>query len=540
MPANKLLVAALAALVSLTIFAAAALAHPMGNFSINHYAHITVCGDRIELRYIIDMAEIPTFQVIEETGIVPRPANPTVVAYLRRQAEILARGLSIRLNSKPLALNVISRAVLFPTGAGGLPTMKLGFDYRALVPIKPAAAQLVLQYSDQNFQERAGWKEVIVTRGDGTDVAQSSAPTADRSEELSNYPTDLLHSPPQTLEARVVYRVAAVQSHPAEPNQASAAARTRWFSSFNSLRLGANRQGTPRSALTELITDSRQPSLWFALIAAIVAAGLGAFHALEPGHGKTLVAAYLVGSRGSARHAFLLGATVTTSHTASVYALGGLTIYACRWVVPERLYPITGIASGIIVAGLGAMLFVRRYRNDHNHDHDHDGRSHSHNWLGEHAHGHQGSHEHGHQHSRIYAYHSHGGVRHSDVPDHEHDHGHAANARSISLGGLFALGITGGIVPCPAALVVLLSAISMHRVGFGLFLIVAFSAGLAATLISFGLAMVYARRLMARFDTRGPMLQRWLPLASSAAIILIGIGLVAQAMASSGLLALKL
>jgi len=315
------------------------------------------------------------------------------------------------------------------------------------------------------------------------------------------------------------------------------------LASYDSLRLAANRQSTPRNAFTELITGPSQPGLLFVLVAALGAAALGGFHALEPGHGKTLVAAYLVGSRGSARHAFLLGATVTASHTASVYPLGGLTLYASQWVVPERLYPITGIVSGVIVAALGAMLFVRRYTNGHNHgrgDHDYDHPLHSHNWLGEHVPDRQTPHEHGHQHPHSHVHHSHGDTRHSHIVGHEHDHGPDARGPSISLGGLFALGITGGIVPCPAALVVLLSAISMHRIGFGLFLIVAFSLGLAATLISFGLAMVYARRLMARFDARVPMLQRWLPLASSAAITLIGVGLVVQAMASSRILGLRL
>ncbi len=104
----------------------------------------------------------------------------------------------------------------------------------------------------------------------------------------------------------------------------------------------------------------KKPGMWFLLTAALVAIALGALHALEPGHGKTVVAAYLVGSRGTARHALMLAATVTASHTAGVYVLGALTLYASRWIIPERIYPWLGGVSGMIVAGLGIALFSKR------------------------------------------------------------------------------------------------------------------------------------------------------------------------------------
>ena len=199
------------------------------------------------------------------------------------------------------------------------------------------------------------------------------------------------------------------------------------------------------------------------LVAAIVAAALGALHALEPGHGKTVVAAYLVGSRGSASHALLLGLIVTAAHTAGVYLLGGLTLYASRYIVPERLYPWLGLFSGLTVAGLGLCLFLKRCT----------GATHLHS----HSHGHH----HGHAHE------------HSDT-----HHYQERKSGGVSLRELIVLGITGGIVPCPAALVVLLSAVGLRRVGFGLFLIVAFSIGLAAVLIALGVLMVYARRFTAK------------------------------------------
>jgi len=286
-------------------------------------------------------------------------------------------------------------------------------------------------------------------------------------------------------------------------------------------RLQANKQTTPRNAFTDLLT-TKELGFGFTLIALAVAGSLGAFHALEPGHGKTVVAAYLVGSQGTAWHAFCLGLVVTASHTAGVYLLGAVTLYASRYVVPERLYPWLGVVSGLAIAGLGFALFLRRYA---------DAAA---------AHGHDHFHEHGH--SR-----HHGPAGHSHGPDHEvshthpgHQHQHAEPGAGVSLPALVTLGITGGIVPCPAALVVLLSALSLNRVGFGLLLIVAFSVGLAAVLIAIGMLMVYAGRFMSRFKGDGPLINRWLPLASSAVITLVGLSIAVQALVSAGLLQIRL
>src|SRR5262249_4338168 len=282
--------------------------------------------------------------------------------------------------------------------------------------------------------------------------------------------------------------------------------------------------GSGSNTFADLVARS-EPGLGLLALALATAAVLGAFHALEPGHGKTVVAAYLVGSRGTAWHALILGLIVTASHTAGVYLLGAVTFYASHYVVPERLYPWVALLSGLTIAGLGLSLFLRRYASaEHVHRHHHDG-----------------DHHHG-------GHHHHGGLAHTHAPEpgHEHSHGHPHAHRhgigghhshqhepgQVSLRQLWALGITGGIVPCPAALVVLLSALSLRRVGFGLLLIVAFSVGLAAVLIAIGVLMVYARRLMARFDESSPLVTRWLPLASSAVMTLLGVSIAVQALAS--------
>jgi ABC-type nickel/cobalt efflux system permease component RcnA len=540
-----------------------ATAHPLGNFSISHYSGIRVSKDAIELRYMIDMAEIPTFQEIQESGIEPKAGDPSLEAYLARKAEILRDGLALEVNGKPLVLRAESREIIFPPGAGGLPTMKVGFLYKAKLIGDSNGAEYLLTYRDGNFPGRAGWKEIIAVAASGARISNSSVPEIDRSSQLNDYPTDLLNSPPQELEARVAFSTAVVsesiastassridsdvrekaspvskaQVTRAEVSQSSRKVEsvkqsgdTRIVNSAvidadsteanenSSVQLQANRQATPRNSFTELIA-TEQLGLGIILIALGVAAGLGAFHALEPGHGKTLVAAYLVGSRGTVKHAFLLGLIVTAAHTAGVYLLGAVTLYASRYIVPGQLYPWLGVISGVMITSLGAVLLVRRYRGkDGLSNHHHHHRDHSHG-PDDHDHHHHHRHEHGHSHDL--------GHMHRD---HDLD-------RQVSLRELLTLGISGGIVPCPAALVVLLSAVSMQRIGFGLLLIVAFSVGLAAVLITIGLLMVSARQFMSRFQVNSRLTTRWLPLTSSAFILVFGIALTVQALQTTGILA---
>ena len=518
----------------LTIFGVdRAAAHPLGNFSISHYSAIRIGKDAVELRYIIDMAEIPTFQEIQENRIAVDLDDVTLQAYLTRKAEILRDGLSLQVGGKPLWLQLDSREIIFPPGAGGLPTMKIGMLFRAKLEEASMGDERSLDYRDGNFPGRAGWKEIIAVADAGLKLINSSVPGTDRSRQLSDYPTDLLNSPPQQLEARLNFTVGTVppavlpvrspisvakttrqtlepsneilppeQTHRVDTNLNSARS-----SGDSSVQLAANRQTTPRNSFTDIMA-TKQLGLGIVLLALGVAVGLGAFHALEPGHGKTLVAAYLVGSRGTFKHALLLGLIVTAAHTAGVYLLGAVTLYASQYIVPEQLYPWLGLVSGVMILVLGVILLVQRYLGrDPLSGHVHHGHSH-------HGLGHPEHHHHGHE--------------------HHHDH----HERQVSLRELIALGISGGIVPCPAALVVLLSAVSMQRIGFGLLLIVAFSMGLAAVLIAIGVLMVYARQFMARFHGEGRIVTRWLPLTSSVFIVLFGVGLTCQALVSGGFIRL--
>jgi len=514
-----------------------ASAHPMGNFSVNHYSKIILESDRIRVRYFIDLAEIPTYQELQGANLSATAIDPNsaaVIQYVAARGAQLGQGLSLDVDGRPATLRLISSGVIFPPGAGGLPTMKMGFVYEAAYPSIPDPQHVSFHFGDNNYPGHSGWKEITAQASAGS-LLRSSVPAADRSGELSNYPTDLLTSPPQDLDATLV---ASLPALPGDVRQASllrpAAAWTTavpamghakeagsaWKHSaippvalsgqsqqpasalLSTVRLKANQQQTPRSRFTELI-EAQNLSAWFLFTAALIAMGLGALHALEPGHGKTIVAAYLVGSKGTARHAFLLGIIVTASHTAGVFALGAITLYASRYIVPEQLYPWLGALSGITIAGLGGYMFLRRLTGtatDHSHA---PGASHGHWMFWKRATSEE--------------------TESLPVPS------SANTTQSVSLVQLFTLGVTGGIIPCPAALIVLLSAFALHRIGLGFFLIVAFSVGLAVVLIGFGMLMVYARRFMTHLQIDGPLTRRWLPAASSAFITFLGLILAIQA-----------
>jgi ABC-type nickel/cobalt efflux system permease component RcnA len=555
------LIACVLLAASTMVFTEPATAHPLGNFSISHYSAIRIDKETVELRYIIDMAEIPTFQEIQESGLVPKTGDRSLEAYLMHKTELFRGGLRLEVNHQAVALQAESREIIFPPGAGGLPTLKIGILYKAKLPGDSKSPEHLISYRDDNFPGRAGWKEIIAVAEPGAKILNSSVPEVDRSSQLNDYPTDLLDSPPQVLEAKVAFTTAPMPASIASTDglqiHRGVAEKTRNVSKLqigrskasqssnkmepikqpthmpifksavinsdlpktdedNRVQLQANRQVTPRNSFTELMA-TEQLGIGIVLLALLVAAGLGAFHALEPGHGKTLVAAYLVGARGTIKHAFLLGLVVTAAHTAGVYLLGAVTLYASQYVVPERLYPWLGVGSGVMIAGLGLVLLVRRYRGKAE--------------LSSHHHHHHADHSHGPDHHHHHHHHRHHG--------HSHDHGrtpyhHDLNQKRVSIRELVTLGISGGIVPCPAALVVLLSAVSMQRIGFGLLLIVAFSVGLAAVLIGIGLLMVYAREFMSRFQTDDWVFTRSLPLASSTLITLFGFGLIIQSVANAG------
>jgi ABC-type nickel/cobalt efflux system permease component RcnA len=294
---------------------------------------------------------------------------------------------------------------------------------------------------------------------------KSDVPGADPTGELRHYPRDLLKSPEDIRDAALT--VSAGSGTVAAPD-----GRT-------GFKTGAGSAGF--AGLLD-----RDGGVLLLLLAA--AFGWGALHALSPGHGKSMVAAYLVGTRGSVRDAVALGATVTVAHTAGVVALGVVALLLSAWILPEDLYPWLNLVAGMLVVGVGIRVLRMRLKGapeaHHHHDHDHD-----------------------HHH------------------DHGHDHHHHPRSDRRSI---LALGASAGLIPCPTALVVLLGAISQHRVGLGLVLIVAFSAGLAATLTGLGIAVVHASKALTRLNISG-RLAGSASAVSAALIVVIGAVLTLQA-----------
>jgi ABC-type nickel/cobalt efflux system permease component RcnA len=510
MSITKKLIVMCIALLALPL--AAALAHPMGNFSISHYTALRVERDELRIRYRIDIAEIPTFQamaVLDANGDKAVSAAERD-AYLSRQVNELTRGQMLLINGRQTDLTVVASDLQVRPGAGDLPTLLVTIDYR--VRLGQLSDRNVVEYADNNFPERTGWREIIAAGSVHRPLLDSDVPSYDRSTELSAYPTDAALAPPQVSRARFTFGFSIADfrlpiSTATQPDNPQSAIRNPQSANPQSAIRNRQSPGTPRDRFTELIaTEKLSLSVWlFSLLAAFV---LGSVHAMSPGHGKTVVAAYLVGSRGTAKHAFLLGAVVTLTHTAGVFLLGLVALFASKYILPEQLYPWLGFASGMTIVGIGVWQFVKRYRRLRNHSHA-DDRDHAHN------HGHD--HHHGH--------------------DDHHHHGHSHHIDKITLGNLIALGVSGGLVPCPSALVVLLGAITLNRIGFGLILIVAFSLGLASVLIGIGLLMLYARRFVERFHWEGGLIRR-LPLFSSLVITVLGFVIAMQALVNGGIVSL--
>jgi nickel/cobalt exporter len=473
------LVAVAAALVG----PAAAFAHPLGNFTTNRYGEVVVAGDRVYVHYVLDLAEIPTFQTRADV----RRAGQT--AYGRALVFTLARNVTVRVDGDARALHPLSHALSFPRGAAGLRTTRLEavYDAGAARPGQPVA----ISYSDRNFAGRLGWREVVMRATDGARVRGASVPARSVSERLRVYPRDLLSSPLDVSLARARVRAGLESGEPPHVAGAEVDGRTETSSA---------------SGFAGLVErDSLGPGV--VLVSLLVALFWGAAHALTPGHGKAIVAAYMVGARGTARHAFLLGGIVTVTHTIGVFTLGVVTLALSELVVPERLYPWLNLVSALLVVAVGVTVLRARLLQWLRHGRR-GGNAHRHHDHHHHEHHHRGSHEHQH--------------------DHAHAHSHAPEPGS-GVRGLVAVGISGGLLPCPTALVVLLAAISLHRVAYGLLLIVAFSAGLAAVVTGIGLLAVGSRRLFDRVSLEGRLV-RALPAFSAAVIVALGVAMTLRSL----------
>jgi ABC-type nickel/cobalt efflux system permease component RcnA len=412
-------------LVAFFAFAATASAHPLGNFSINHLAVVSTGGGDVRVHYVLDQAEIPTFQ---ERGL-------SEAAVLARKRDEVRRHLSASADGRPLALAISPGSLVHRPGQGGLPTTRVELDL-----VGRADPRSTVRVADGTFPGRVGWKAVL------------AAGQQDPTRRLTTYPKAVLSSPSDVRAATFHVRNGAI----VVPRGAA-------------VHTSGDRSGD--GGFTRLFDDAAagRGVLVLFLLAAF---GWGALHALSPGHGKAMVAAYLVGTRGTTRDAVALGATVTVTHTIGVFALGLVTLGLSAYVLPEDLYPWLNLVSALLVLSVGGVVLRKRRREAAHHHHHHH---------------------------------------------HHHD--------DVTNKSILAMGASAGLIPCPSALVVLLGAIAQHQVGLGLVLITAFSLGLAATLTGLGILVVRASRV-----PLPPRAAAVIPAVSAALIVLVGIVMTIKAL----------
>jgi hypothetical protein len=307
--------AGLALLWALAFRPAPAQAHPLGNFTINHYDGIEVAADGITVYRVLDMAEIPAFQErqrIDSDGDGDVSASEAD-AWAAAKVDDLAKNMLLVVDGGDVALTPQSHDITFPDGQAGLKLLRLAATYRAALPAGWRDRHPAVEFTDSNYADRLGWREIVVRAGSGVSLVGSTARDSDVSDELLHYPSDALASPLDDRSVQFSFGPG-VGSEPAPDVNVDHATATR---------------GNPDSTLGRFSALIAKKDLGFGVVAlALLAAlGFGALHALSPGHGKTIVAAYLVGSRGTAKHALILALTVTATHTSSVYAIGLITLY---------------------------------------------------------------------------------------------------------------------------------------------------------------------------------------------------------------------
>jgi nickel/cobalt exporter len=521
----------------------------LGNFTINQYCGLNLSNKDAAVHYVVVFGQLPALRELHLAdtngdGVTSQLERDT---YVGRLAPGLADGLNLEVDGVSVPLRATHWTSSLPTEQGGF-SLRLDVDFAAALPAAAQGSRRRILFNNQNYAGRMGWHEIVVQSAPGLSVFDTNA----YSTSLTGGLVNALQSLPSTgpLEERSVHLSLVEGSAPSgavvlAARPGTTAAKIQTGASVNTNASGAG--GVTEAAwiareTRHLVGAISGPHLGprIAILAFLGAMLLGAVHALSPGHGKTIVGAYLIGSRGTPRHAVFLGSTVTITHTLGVFVVGFATLYASRFIVPERLFPILSMLSALLVLGMGILLLVQRTRAYRALERAKKGPTVFHpvtaaagpasgrGLMFAHAHGsdHGHSHLHGnghiHDHSHAGTMHSHGGgAMHSHLPP-------GASGEKVTWRSLLALGISGGLVPCPSAMVLLLAAVALNKTAYGMLLVVAFSVGLAITLTAVGLVFLYARNRFhkPRQDARWPQL---LPILSAGVITVLGIGLCVAA-----------
>jgi nickel/cobalt exporter len=492
----------------------------LGNFTINQYCGLTVAATTAEVHYAIVYGQLPAIQELHAAdangdGVTSEAERN---AYVGRLAPKFTDDLELLVDGVRVPLQATHWTSSLPTETGGF-SLRVDMDFSAALPAGP---RHVIQFSNRNYEGRMGWHEIVVTPLKPVGVYDTNA----FSTSITGGLTEALQALPEggPLDERAVHLSMdntglPVGAHALSPRAGSGAVTAATTAA------DGTESGWLMRATRQLVEAISAPQLkpGVVLLTLLAALLLGGVHALSPGHGKTIVGAYLIGSRGTPRHAVFLGLTVTATHTLGVFLLGFATLYASRFIVPERLFPILSLVSALLVLGMGMVLLVQR------------GRMARRAWLqrtapnglifepvhaqGAHAHGvyARGVHRLAVTHDTGGLMHSHGGAMHSHLPP-------GADGEQVTWKSLLALGISGGMVPCPSAMVLLLAAIALNKTAYGMLLVLIFSVGLAITLTAVGLVFLYARSRIRPFGAA----KRWtelLPIMSASFITVVGLAL---------------
>lgn len=532
-------VAGVLAVIGLLALPTLVAAHPLGNFTVNHYAGIRVEPGRVLLDVVIDRAEIPTFQarLDFDTDMDGEVSDEEADAGRVTACQGLAGSLALAANGTPLTPTLVEAALTFPAGVGGLSTMRLVCGYSAAVADGVESGTLVT-FTDRSEPDRVGWREIVVS-GSGVSLAPSdpkASPlrTTSTSGRLTAYPTNLLSqglhdltvSMTATLDgatlpqfaipdARLVPGATGFDAGLAPAPGASTPVAAPASPAPDAVAVAAGVPGGVAASDLPAIFRSADLSPWVVLVALLTAAALGAAHAVTPGHGKTLMAAYLVGTRGTPLHAAGLGLSVTVSHTLGILALAAIIVGAEGVLSPDVVVRAAPVVAAIGIVAVGGWMLANEARRRRR---AHDARDHTHD------HGHDQDHGHAHEHDHVdpMATHAHGGATHTHLP---------RTGSTITWRGLFALGLAGGLIPSTSALLILLGSIAAGRPAFGFVLVVAFGLGMAVVMSGIGLALVLARGRLDRFDgsTTLGRLSGYVPLAAACLVLALGLYLTVQA-----------
>ncbi len=617
------------------------VSHPLGNFSLNHYTLLKVYPQGILAQHVLDFAEIPSFNELAnvDQNNDNEVSAEEVERYLSTFDEAFLPNYryQISVNDTPVAVEpeLIERNILLSHGQAGMTCIQVQMAARLPLPKLEKGQTIEVSFLDDNLIHIRGFREVRVSSQDGIEIAKESVTNENKYPVVN--PIDGLYGM-EGLSTTFSYSVNKIEpflqakttevnkfidpasipqipidpdesgnysivKSPLQPNQevqskismlqpktevsvdsALGEAEEETVEEFEEekeavpMDIGrSNGNETGEEAWAALIA-AEDLSPWFVITAIIASIMYGMAHALSPGHGKTVVAAYLIGSRGTVLHAIFLGIIVTLTHVSSVIILGIIILYFQQYINNEILFASVEAISGLLIVAIGGILFFKRYNayqqsklqaaaataghthhhhdqghhhhehgHSHSHDnpghsHDHDHHHHDHDHQHSHDHGDTHTHSHGHSHSHDHE-HGHHHHHHHGWLDDDHEHGEHTHTHEIpadaSWWDLLVLGITGGIVPCPAAVLVLLVAISTHKLVFGMVLIIFFSMGLAAVLIAIGITMVVAKGFFDRLPEQGKF-SKMLQIVSPALITVLGFVIIFRSLITGGIISVNM